>query len=126
MKPISRTGLIFCLAMLASAPVLAAPANSLRELYAQFSVCFKDIEGEPGEEVTITFSLKRDGSLLGKAHISYSRLPDDPAERARFIDNLAATFDRCLPARITDGLGGAIAGRRIFYRFTFTRPEIRG
>lgn len=110
--------------LLAGAPASAAPANSLRELVANLGACLNDVRGDPGEELTIVFSLKRDGSLFGKPHITYSKLPSNPDERSRFIDGVAASFNKCLPAPITAALGGAIAGRPLTVRFVIPRREI--
>jgi hypothetical protein len=111
------------LALLGAAPALAQPANNLQDLFAQFGACMKGVAGEPGAQLTIAFSLRRDGSLLGKPHISFSRLPADAGARAGFLDGVAEAFARCTPASITDALGGAIAGRPLTVRFVIPRKE---
>jgi hypothetical protein len=107
-----------------AAPAAAAPADNLRQLFGYFGACMKGVAGEPGEQLTIAFSLKRDGSLFGKPHVAYSRLPTDLAARARFLDRVAGKFRACFPAPVTDGLGGAIAGRRLTIRLVIPRREI--
>ena len=123
-----RSSLVLCLTAfftpLGCAPALTAPANSLRELFADFGACMKGVAGDPGEELTIAFSLKRDGSLLGRPHIAFSKLNSDAAEQGRLVDSVATKFAACLPAPITDALGGAIAGRRLVIRFVIPRKEI--
>lgn len=111
----------FCLVL--ATPVQAAPANTLQELFAGLSACMGGVEGEPGEQVTIAFSLKRDGALFGKPKITYSKLPSDPATQRRFLDGVAAKFGACLPTPISDSLGGAIAGRRLTLRFVVKGRE---
>jgi hypothetical protein len=107
-----------------AAPSVAAPANDLRALFGYLGACMKGVAGDPGEELTIAFSLKRDGSLFGKPHVAFSRLPSDAGARARVLDDVAGKFTTCFPAPITDGLGGAIAGRRLTVRFVTPRREI--
>jgi hypothetical protein len=51
---------------LGSSEAKSAPANTLRELYTALGECVKVPGGLPGSEITVVFSLKRDGSLLGK------------------------------------------------------------
>ena len=68
------------------------------------------------------FSLKRNGSLNGKPRISYTKLPADEALRNGDTDAIARALDGCLPIPITDGLGGAIAGRPIALRIGGKRP----
>ncbi len=124
MKAIPRVAAAAFFAFSLAAPAAAAPANDLRALFGYLGACMKGVGGEPGAELTIAFSLKRDGSLFGKPHVTYSRLPSDPGDRARFLDDVAGKFSACFPAPITDGLGGAIAGRRLTMRFVPPRREI--
>lgn len=116
---LTRVGAAAALAALgvAAARAQLAPANTLRELFAQLDRCLVAPGGAPGTEITVVFSLRRDGALLGKPRISFARLTGDAAAQRRFADGLAAAFDRCLPAAITDGLGGAVAGRPLSLRF---------
>ena len=103
-----------------AAPLRAAPANTLRELSDQLGHCLV----APGDgEVTLRLSLRRDGALLGKPHVAFSRLPKDEEKRRRVLESIAADVDRCLPAKITDALGGAIAGRPLVLRFVPRRRE---
>jgi hypothetical protein len=117
-------GLALCLA---GAPSQAAPANTLKELFGQLSACFSREadaqQGWRGAEMSLRFSLRRDGSLLGKPHIAYSKLPKDETDKRQVMDSIAFAMDRCLPIKITDGLGGAIAGRTFVYRFAWKGRE---
>jgi hypothetical protein len=103
--------------LLATASSLGAPANTLRELFAALERCLVTPKGVIGSELTIVFSLRRDGRLLGKPRISYSRLSGDAFEQGKFAGDIANAFDKCLPLSITDALGGAIAGRPMSIRF---------
>jgi hypothetical protein len=105
-----------------SSEAKCAPANSLRELYAAMGDCVKAPAGLPGSEVTIVFSLKRNGALLGKPRISHAKLLGDANDQTGFVGGVLAAFDRCLPVSITEGLGGAIAGRPMRFRVV-SRPR---
>ena len=93
----------------------AAPANTLRELWAQLGQCLQTAEGAEGLDLTIVFSLTRDGALLGKPRITHSK-PLADADSRRAAISLARAMNKCLPASITDALGGAIAGRTLALR----------
>jgi hypothetical protein len=93
----------------------AAPANTLQELWAQLGECLQTAEGAEGLDLTIVFSLKRDGGLLGKPRITHSK-PLSDADLRRAAVSLERAMDKCLPASITDALGGAIAGRPLALR----------
>jgi hypothetical protein len=96
-------------------PAEAAPANTLRELWAQLGECLQTADGAEGLDLTIVFSLKRDGALLGKPRITHSK-PLAEADLRRAAVSLEQAMNKCLPASITDALGGAIAGRPLGLR----------
>ena len=90
----------------------AAPANTLIELRRQVSACLSRTPlVASGSRVTITFMVKRDGSIFGKPRITYSRLEGDAETRGRFLDDAERAVDSCLPLKVTPALGAAIAGR---------------
>ena len=106
-----RFGFLFaCAGALRRIASQAAPANTLKDMFNQVSACLsKEAGGEEawrGAEMTLRFSLRRDGSLIGKPHITYSKLPKDETDKRRVMETIAAAMDRCLPVKITDGLGG--------------------
>jgi len=96
---------------------VAAPANTLQDLFANLKRCMGPQSGPPGSQLTVVFSLRRDGSLLGTPRISFSKFGGDVEGQRKFTAGVAAAFDRCLPIAISDGLGGALAGRPIALRF---------
>lgn len=104
----------------------SAPADNLKALWAYLGSCVK-IEGASpgaaGSEVTVLFSMKRDGSLNGKPRIAHSKLLGSEDDQRSFIGAALGAVSRCLPADITDGLGGAIAGRPLRLRLTSSKPE---
>lgn len=104
----------------------SAPADTLASLWRYLGGCAR-VEGVPpgaaGSEVTVLFSLKRDGSLLGQPRITHSRLTGSEADQQVFVASALGAVSRCLPAQITDGLGGAIAGRPLSLRLTSRKPE---
>jgi hypothetical protein len=107
-------------------PAHAAPVDNLATLWRTLGSCAR-IESVPapslGSEVTVLFSLKRDGSLLGQPRITHSRLLGDPADQRAFMAAALTAVAKCLPIPVTDGLGGAIAGRPLRLRLTSHKPE---
>jgi hypothetical protein len=102
---------------------LRRPANTLQELFSQLDHCMAVPKGATGSELTIVFSLRRDGSLLGRPRISFAKLSGSATDQRAFAEGVASAFDRCLRALITDGLGGAIAGRPLSMRFVVRARE---
>jgi hypothetical protein len=110
------------MAVLLSALTLCAgdgppPANTLRELDIQLQTCIsREGDWRASGEVTLTFSLRRDGSLIGRPRISFLRAPPGDNNRKQVLQQTAEALDRRLPARITDALGGALAGQPMSLR----------
>jgi hypothetical protein len=99
----------------------AAPANTLRELFPMLTRCWRAPAGSAGSAVTVGITLRRDGTMFGQFTITYSKLIGDADAQKRFVATALAALAACTPVAITNTLGGAIAGRRIFIRFE-SRP----
>ena len=99
-----------------TAQAASAPANTLSELWRSLSTCIQMPNESVGSELTIVFALKRDGSLLGRPRITYSHLVGDADPQKAFVADAIEAVAKCLPVNITDGLGGAIAGRPLSIR----------
>lgn len=93
------------------------PANSLRELFTQLESCVsREGDWRAAGEITLNFSLRRDGSLIGRPRVSFFRAPPADSDRKQVLEQAAEALEHCLPASITDGLGGAIAGQPMSFR----------
>jgi hypothetical protein len=103
----------------------AAPANTLRELYPLLTRCWRAPPGSEGSTITVGITLKRDGTMFGQPTITYSKLIGDTDAQKRFVAAALAALAACTPVALTNGLGGAIAGRRIFIRFGSQVPQTR-
>ncbi len=68
-------------------------------------------------EITVLFSFRRDGSLLGKPSITYESRDVSDEDRIRYETAVARALQRCTPMPFTDELGGAVAGRPLRMRF---------
>ena len=101
------------------------PANTLMDIRRQFSACLEGTPIEKGSVITITFAMKRDGSLLGKPRISYSHFNGDAVSRRRFVEDVHHALNSCLPLKITPALGAAIAGQIFFVTFEGDEPQQR-
>jgi hypothetical protein len=95
----------------------ASPANTLRELYPLLTRCWRAPPGSEGSTVTVGITLKRDGTMFGQPTITYSKLVGQADAQKHFVAAALGALAACTPVAITDALGGAIAGRRIFIRF---------
>lgn len=94
--------------------------NTLGQLFKRLGACWlppPGRAGDPGMEITVLLSFRRDGSLLGKPSITYESRDVSDEDRIRYEAALARTLQRCTPMPFTDQLGGAVAGRPLRMRF---------
>ena len=73
--------------------------------------------GDPGMQITVLFSFKRNGEILGKPRITFESASASDADRIAYRTAIMETLQRCAPMPFTDSMGGAIAGRLITFRF---------
>ena len=118
------TGVVLTLMFFDPSDAKSAPANSLRELYTAVGECVQMPTDAAGSEITIVFSIKRDGSLFGKPRISHAKLLGDTNAQKRFVGDIFLALEKCLPINITTGLGGAVAGRPLSFRIIGRLREI--
>lgn len=101
-----------------------APADTLAALYPVLAACWsapQSIAGASGVEITARLSLRRDGSLIGPPRITYAAGVIDRQRTTLVRATLDALRD-CTPARISAGLGRAIAGRPVALRLVYRPP----
>jgi hypothetical protein len=91
------------------------------QTFSELTRCWRAPAGSAGSAVTVGITLRRDGTMFGQFTITYSKLIGDADAQKRFVATTLAALAACTPVAITDTLGGAIAGRRIFIRFE-SRP----
>jgi hypothetical protein len=94
------------------------PVDTVKAMSAAIYACWKPPPGTAGMSLTLRFSLRRNGTLIGKPRATYSDLgADDTLNRAFVASILKALYD-ALPLPFSDSMGGAIAGRMLAPRFT--------
>ncbi|WP_238273070.1 hypothetical protein [Methylobacterium cerastii] len=114
--------------LFAAAGVRAEPTSTLDGMWRLLGSCAQSVGGPAASvrsEVTLLFSIKRDGSLQGKPRITHSKLVGDEEAQKAFLSGVLTSISRCFPLPITDGLGGAVAGRPLRIR-VMNRPKERG
>lgn len=87
------------------------PVNTIAEMFDAIYACWQPPPGTGDLSLTLRFSLRRDGTLIGKPRATFSKLgPDDSLNRA-FVASVLEALEKALPVPFTDSMGGAIAGR---------------
>ena len=93
---------------------------NIKAMFARLKQCWQSPSlptGNPGMEITVQFTFKRDGNLLGHPRITYETRSATDEERIIYRTAVMETLQRCVPMPFTDGMGNAIAGRPLTIRF---------
>lgn len=77
-------------------------------------------------DVTVRFSLRADGTLIGRERVSFSTLATDTRSRALLVRSAMDAVEACLPFRLEPGLGQAVAGRLFAIRLVYRGPTGQG
>ena len=97
--------------------------DTIRDVFRALQACWQPPSGSgfSGQELTVRFSFKRTGELLGKPRITYYRAGTQDDRREPFTNSVREALERCSPLPVTEGLGRAIAGRIFAIRFIDSR-----
>ena len=94
------------------------PVDTLKEMSEAIYACWMPPSGTAGMSLTLQFSLRRNGTLIGKPRATYSDLGTNPQLSRAFVASILKALDDALPLPFSDSMGGAIAGHTLAPRFT--------
>ncbi len=94
--------------------------DTIEEMSDAIYACWKPPPGTAGMSLTLRFSLRRNGTLIGKPRATYADLGTDAQRSRAFVASILKALDEALPLPFSDSMGGAIAGRMLAPRFTAT------
>ncbi|TIU96590.1 MAG: TonB C-terminal domain-containing protein [Mesorhizobium sp.] len=94
------------------------PVDTINEMFSAIVACWEPPPGTAGMTLTLQFSIRRNGTLIGKPRATYSRLGNDATLNRAFVASVLEALDKALPLPVSDSMGEAIAGRMLFPRFT--------
>ena len=98
--------------------------DSIGDLFAALRSCWTPPLAEAAKEgmqMTVRFSFKRSGELIGPPRVTYAPAGVPADVRASYFKAISASLDACVPLKFTDALGGALAGRPIAIRYVDNR-----
>ncbi len=71
----------------------------------------------PGIDITVVVSFKRDGNILGHPKITYESEQATDNDRLNYRIAVMEALQRCTPMPFTEGMAGAVAGRPFAIQF---------
>jgi hypothetical protein len=100
--------------------------DNIRELFDLLRSCWIPPpldEAHPGMQMSVRFSFKSDGEIIGTPRLTYVTPDSSPQDRGTYRRAIDASLDRCTPIPFTHEMGGAIAGQPIAIRFVDNRSK---
>jgi hypothetical protein len=110
----------------ARAPARDTPINSIAELFAALSACWEPPAREherAGMEMSVRFSLRRSGELMGEPFVTYATSGTPAPARQVYRAAIAAALGRCAPLPLSESFRAAIVGRPISVRYVDDRSR---
>ncbi|NEW92929.1 TonB C-terminal domain-containing protein [Rhodopseudomonas sp. BR0M22] len=105
-----------------------APIENLNALFSALKQCWRPPHlpaGDPGRQITVKVSFKRDGEILGKPRITFESPEAGRDDSLAYRVAVMETLQRCTPLPFTPSMGGAVAGRPFTLRFDDRRQSPR-
>jgi hypothetical protein len=98
--------------------------DNIGDLFAALRSCWSPPPADTareGMQMTVRFSFKRSGELIGAPRLTFATAGVPADTRATYLKAINASLDACVPLKFTGGLGGALAGRPIMIRYVDNR-----
>jgi hypothetical protein len=98
--------------------------NTIGDLFAALRACWTPPPAEAarqGMQMTVRFSFRRSGALIGTPRMTYFTPGAAADVRASYLKAINGSLDACMPLKFTGDLGGALAGRPIAIRYIDNR-----
>jgi hypothetical protein len=97
--------------------------DTIGDLFAELRSCWSPPadNAEAGMQMTVRFSFKRDGAIVATPRLTFATVGASADTRATYLKAINASLDACVPLKLTDSLGGALAGRPIAVRYVDNR-----
>jgi hypothetical protein len=117
MKSLKRD--VSCIIALVLLPLTthAAPLTTMDEVGAAVMSCWKPPSGVKNSAVTLSFSLKSDGSLVGPPAATFINVAGDEKARQQFVAAAMDAVDRCTPVELSPALAAGIGGQPLTLEF---------
>ena len=123
-----RLTLLLVVSGLTAGPAQAREIDTLRDLFATLRSCWRPPPANRAfadMRVTVRFSLKSNGELIGEPRITFVTPRAPPATADVYREAVVSSIDSCLPLPLSRKLGEAVAGRPLAVQFTDRRQKMR-
>ncbi|RWM02753.1 MAG: hypothetical protein E5X80_27450 [Mesorhizobium sp.] len=121
MRSMARLSAIAGVLLAAPIPANAASLNTMNEVGAALQACWTPPANSGNASVTLSFSFKRDGTLIGPPKPTAIKVGGDDKARQAYVDAATAALRNCLPLSFSPALAQGIAGN--VFTLQFNSPK---
>jgi len=117
MKGLAKLFAIAAAVMAAGYPANAAPLDTMSEVGDAIQACWTPPSDAGNATVTLSFSFKRDGTLIGPPRPTAITVDGDAKAKKAFVDAATTALQKCLPLNFSPKLAQGVAGSVFTLRF---------
>ena len=119
------TVLLGLLAMLLVAPpaASAAPLENVSEIGPALLSCWHPPAVPDGSAVTLRFSFRRDGSLMGVPLVTYVGVDGEAKAKREFADSAVRAVEACSPLELSPRFAATVGGKVYVMQFAVRKKQ---
>jgi hypothetical protein len=108
-------------------PAMAAPLENVDDIGPALLQCWRPPAVPDGSAVTLRFSFRRDGSLMGAPRVTFVGLDGTPKAQREFADSAVRAVEDCTPLDLSPQFAATIGGQVYVMQFAIRmqQPTIR-
>ncbi|MER9582144.1 hypothetical protein [Mesorhizobium sp. M0276] len=99
----------------------AAELNTMNDVGTAIQACWTPPADAGTASVTLSFSFKRDGTLIGPPRPTAVKVEGDAKAKNSFVDAATTALQNCLPLTLSPKLAQGIAGK--VFTLQFSSPK---
>ena len=99
----------------------AAELNTMNDVGVALQACWTPPANSENASVTLSFSFRRDGTLIGPPRPTAIKVSSDAKAKQAYVEAATSALQHCLPLRFSPALAQGIAGK--VYTLQFNSPK---
>jgi len=121
MKSVALPTIATALLAAMSCQLNAAVLNTMNDVGAALQACWTPPANSENTSVTLSFSFRRDGTLIGRPRPTAIKVGGDAKARQGYVEAATSALQHCLPLSFSPALAKGIAGK--VYTLQFNSPR---
>ena len=117
MKGVAKLFAVAGVVLAGGYPSNAAPLDTMGDVGDAIQACWTPPADAGNASVTLSFSFKRDGTLIGPPRPTAIKVDGDALAKKSFVDAAVAALQKCLPLSFSPKLAQGVAGNVFTLRF---------